>query len=665
VSAHWLCLCALALAPQDSEEPPAFWTVVERAAHNAGAADELDAVLEHMRGIPARRAKVTNRLSRVELGLTEPWRPPALADELRTLLAAPVDGGDFAGLIAGVAGWLDIDALEGEDEELRLLDQQWARIVDTEDGGLEGLALLEALSTYLGRAHRALDESLAGLEPGDWPLLFEGHADFAEAWYRTHFPDAEPSAEQREHLEAFMSGLLLRPKTDRRRMQGVADALLRLAQPDFVRGLPRRLAKVKTEVDTNTWGADVRAVVGDEPSCRVILSGRRSSVHAAPAALVIDLGGADRYERAAVVDTPDGLASVVIDLGGNDTYAGDGPGPAYSAAGVALLLDREGDDRYTSGRLGQAASALGAAFLIDLEGDDEYVAQDYAQGHALCGVALLYDLAGDDAYTAWAVAQGGGIGYGLSALVDADGDDSYLADLVWPDVYGDSGPEIYHGASQGYCTGIRTEVAGGIGALLDLGDGKDRYQSGNFSQGGGYYFSFGLLYDGGGDDENFGTRYSQGFGVHQAIGVRRDAGGNDTYTCRSVAHTGMAWDEGVGYLLEDGGDDTYSVGALGCGGAAQTGVAVCIDRDGVDSYLTGHQSQGGTGGSDYHDKPSLGVLLDLGGDRDTYSATERANDTLHVSASVGVFLDTKARDAATALKSKALRERSREPVRSR
>ena len=45
------------------------------------------------------------------------------------------------------------------------------------------------------------------------------------------------------------------------------------------------------------------------------------------------------------------------------------------------------------------------------------------------------------------------------------------------------------------------------------------------SRGGGYDFSFGLMYDGGGDDENHGYRYSQGFGVHQAVGVRWDAGG--------------------------------------------------------------------------------------------------------------------------------------------
>ncbi|MCA9003090.1 MAG: hypothetical protein KDB61_14290, partial [Planctomycetes bacterium] len=247
------------------------------------------------------------------------------------------------------------------------------------------------------------------------------------------------------------------------------------------------------------------------------------------------------------------------------------------------------------------------------------------------------------------------IGNGLCALVDGGGDDTYLADLHWPDVYGDSGPDVYHGASQGYATGIRSNVAGGVAALIDLGNGKDRYQAGSFSQGGGYYFGFGLMYDGGGDDQAFGSRYAQGFGVHQAIGVKWDAGGNDLYQCRSVAHAGMAWDEGVGYLLDDGGDDVYSVGDLGCGGAAQTGIAVCIDGGGSDTYKTGKESQGGTGSSEYHDKPSIGVLIDLGGGTDTYSAEERGDNTVRAATGVEVFVDATEKTFAKLLASKFLR----------
>jgi hypothetical protein len=82
------------------------------------------------------------------------------------------------------------------------------------------------------------------------------------------------------------------------------------------------------------------------------------------------------------------------------------------------------------------------------------------------------------------------------------------------------------------------EIPGGIAAEIDLGDGNDAYDSGNFSPGGAYYFGFGLMYDGGGNDVNHGYRYSQGFGVHQAAGMRWDAGGNDVYVTKSCANCG-------------------------------------------------------------------------------------------------------------------------------
>jgi hypothetical protein len=640
-------------APVQDSARPEFWRLFERAVEQKGVGPQVEEVLEHMAGVPKRLLMVRNRLSRVDRGLVEPWTVPALGADLRDTLAAPalqvrgVAAGNYG---QGIAEWLDLEpdpAAEALAEELAGL---WTEIEDPE---LSGLPLLEALSALMGRAHQALEQALSELEPADRALLFDGHADFCEAWYRGHFPDVEQTEEQSAFLTKFQDALLAKPKQDRRIILTVASALQRLAEPDLQTSLLRRLAKLRADVPKGQgYDRDVRAVVGDLPANRVVLSGRSDATHKLPAALLIDLGGDDRYQRAAVVDGPEMLASVVLDLKGNDRYESTLPGPAYAAGGVALLIDRRGNDRYKSGRLGQAASLLGAAFLIDMGGDDEYLMEDFGQGHALCGVALLYDLEGDDNYTAWAVAQGGGIGYGLSALVDGEGDDEYLADLHWPDVYGNSGPDIYHGASQGYCTGIRRDIAGGLAALLDLGEGRDRYQSGNFSQGGGYFFSFGLLYDGGGDDENFGTRYSQGFGVHQALGMRWDVGGDDSYTCRSVAHTGMAWDEGVGVLLDEAGDDTYQVGGLGCGGAAQTGIAICIDLDGEDSYRSGGQSQGGTGSFEYHDKPSIGLLIDLGGGADSYSLEGRGNGTMLVTEGVGVFLDLKASTWAKALRSR-------------
>lgn len=643
---------AAGLQQEPAERPP-FWQLVERAVAGAegagveGAEEELSTVLEHMAGVPVVRGALANRLSRVDRALGRPWEVPALAEELRDGLARGAGKEPVSSAIDGVRAWLDLPPSRSAAE----LEEVWQEVADDER---EGLELLASLSTFMELLHLELDAGLAGVEPEQWEPLFGGFPGFCEAWYRNHFPGGQLTVEQAADLAAFRQ-VLLAPRVDRERVLHVAELLLRLTDTRMLAGLQRRLGKVEAQEGHGLDDRDVLAVVGDLPRNRVVLLGKRGGEHRLDAALVIDLAGDDVHHSAAVVDDADSLVRVVVDLAGDDRHESEGPGPAYSVAGVALLIDRKGNDVYRSGRLGQAATALGFAGLVDLEGDDSYVAHDFSQGHATCGTALLYDLEGDDEYQAWAFAQGGGIGYGFSALVDAEGDDSYLADGHWPDVYGNSGPDVHHGASQGYCTGIRSDVAGGVGALVDLGDGDDSYQSGSFSQGGGYYFSFGLMYDDGGDDRNAGSRYSQGFGVHQAVGIRWDAAGNDSYSCRSVAHTGMAWDEGVGYLLDDGGDDVYHAGGLSCGGAAQTGVAICIDGGGADEYRGAASSQGGAGGSEYHGKPALGVLIDLGSGEDSYSAPGREGDSVLVAPGLGVFLDLPERSLSRALRSKRLR----------
>jgi hypothetical protein len=644
------CPPASAGAVLDGEERPDFWRLIEGAVETGELAGATGVVLEHMAAVVDLHIDVPHRTSRVKRAVTEPWTPPEIARELRDLLAQPMSAKgapDFAGLLRSTGSFIDLDFDLGFDDE-GLLEDMEITLEWLASDELKDVELLEALGTFMSQAHRALEVALAELEPEQREQLFAEALDFREAWYRSHFPNQELSDELTEILGRWVE-LLREADHDHTLALAVADRVSRLAAPEFLKSLSRRLRRVKKTGAASGFGGDIRTVVGTSDANRVVLGGKRASTYTGHAALVIDLGGDDRYERAAVVDSPTGLVSVVLDLGGDDTYTGV---CARATGGLALLVDVEGSDSYTSKRLSQSAATFGVAWLCDLEGDDHYVAEDYAQGHAVSGTALLYDIEGDDRYEAWAFAQGGGLGPGFCALIDGAGDDRYLADLAWPDVYGNSGPEIYHGASQGYSTGIRSggSVAGGIAALLDLGDGSDRYQAGSFSQGGAYYFAFGLMYDDGGDDENFGARYSQGFGVHQAAAVRWDRSGDDRYTCRSVAHTGMAWDEGVGYFLEDEGDDVYKVGGLGLGGAAQTGIAIAIDLDGEDEYVSGGQSQGGTGSSEYHHKPALGVLLDLGGDKDVYSLEGRANDTLHFSGEIGIFLDSQAKSLESAAK---------------
>jgi hypothetical protein len=182
---------------------------------------------------------------------------------------------------------------------------------------------------------------------------------------------------------------------------------------------------------------------------------------------------------------------------------------------------------------------------------------------------------------------------------------------------------VYQSFSQGVGFGFRQYAAGGIGLISDLG-GDDRYEAGEFAQGGAYYYGLGILHDAAGRDLYYGNRYGQGFGVHQALGVLADDAGDDTYWSMTAASQGSAWDIGAGLLIDRGGDDSYQCDGLGQGGASMQGIAMLVDLGGDDRYVAGGgATQGESGGNAYHFHEtgalSLSLLLDLGGGADLYS----------------------------------------------
>ena len=126
--------------------------------------------------------------------------------------------------------------------------------------------------------------------------------------------------------------------------------------------------------------------------------------------------------------------------------------------------------------------------------------------------------------------------------------------------------------SQGIGFGYRKYAAGGIGILCDV-TGDDKYQAGEFSQGGAYFHGLGILRDFSGDDSFRGNRYTQGFGVHQAFGVLIDDAGDDTYWGMTAADQGSAWDIAAGALLDKEGNDSYTAQGMTQGSAAMQGIA--------------------------------------------------------------------------------------------
>jgi len=344
---------------------------------------------------------------------------------------------------------------------------------------------------------------------------------------------------------------------------------------------------------------------------------------------VIDAGGRDAYHAS-------GLrlgVRVIVDLAGDDVYTGvTDQGPGGAMLGICLIDDRAGHDRYEGGLISAGAACFGVSLLLDRAGNDVYAGTEWSLGAACYGAGIILDLGGgSDVYRGEFLCQGVGGPRGFGCIVDEGGRDLYRTNGPQPSAYGT--PAVHQSFSQGIGFGYRFYAAGGIGVISDLG-GDDRYEAGEFAQGGAYYFGLGVLHDASGRDLYYGNRYGQGFGVHQAHGILADDGGDDVYWSMTAASQGAGWDIGAGLLLDRGGNDTYRCEGLGQGAASQQAIGMLVDLGGDDRYHAGGgATQGQSGGNAYHYGTtgafSFSLLLDLGGGADDYSRT-RANDHVTV-----------------------------------
>ena len=344
---------------------------------------------------------------------------------------------------------------------------------------------------------------------------------------------------------------------------------------------------------------------------------------------VLDVGGDDHYVwgDAAPLET-----QTVIDLAGNDRYEARFGGPGAGWLGASVLIDVAGDDTYISALGGCGAGAFGFGLLFDAAGTDVYRCDAWSIGAGIYGAGVLIDAGdGSDTYMSHSLSQGVGGPAGVGLLIDAGGDDLYRANGPVPSAY--DTPATFMSFSQGVGFGIRPYDHGGFGALIDYA-GNDRYEGGEFSQGGGYFGGTGLLHDAAGNDFYYGNRYAQGFACHQAAGLFSDRAGDDVYWAVRAAAQGAAWDQSVAMMFDGGGNDFYRAESLAQGAAAQQSRAWLFDAGGNDVYWSSVDSaQGAATDNDYHfrvDDPvtSLGVLLDAGGD-DRYS-TGLANGAVRI-----------------------------------
>lgn len=367
-------------------------------------------------------------------------------------------------------------------------------------------------------------------------------------------------------------------------------------------------------------GLEETAIERMTPFGAVRIAGRGDDRHTGQYFLLIDLGGNDLYEDVRGPDNP-GQISIVIDVAGNDTirwHAVSGPGAGN--LGIGLWMDMAGEDVYRGNNLGVGAGILGIGVLWDKAGNDTYDSGAMTQGAGLYGIGILIDEQGDDTYSAAFNSQGYGGSGGIGVHIDLDGNDRYECGGRVPDQNAERarrhGSRHYVSMCQGYAFGLRDDISGGIGLLLDR-MGSDTYKADLFSQGGAYWFGLGMLVDGEGDDRYNAFEHCQGESLHLAAGFLGDLGGNDVYTGYEHCQ-GVGMDRAVGFLFDDSGDDTYSASNESQGaGLKNYGVGLLVDKSGDDRYLAVEESQG------YAQRPAsefpesywpVGILLDLGGD---------------------------------------------------
>ncbi len=369
---------------------------------------------------------------------------------------------------------------------------------------------------------------------------------------------------------------------------------------------------------------------------RIEIWGTGNQRHTKRCVFRYDRDGNDNYlDCAARADLTQPI-SISVDQWGDDTYGSTASfSQAGALGGIAWLIDSRGDDQYLGRQWCQGAAIAGVAALVDERGADVYRSLECAQGVGLVGAGTLLDGHGADTYTAQRFSQGVGFAAGVGALVDVDGNDRYACTGQYGSEYGEAG--LYSGWGQGVGFGFRRVTSGGIGVLYDA-QGDDVYEAGNFSQGGAYFYAWGILRDrGNGDDRYIGSRYAQGYAAHQAAGTFIEEGGDDLYQSHSNVAQGLSWDETSVFFHDHGGNDRYETSGFSLASAAHNGMVVFIDGAGDDWY---RDLPGKASSNNYHGGWSFALFADYGG-RDTYGDrdVDAWNDRVHLRHDGAYILD--------------------------
>ena len=423
------------------------------------------------------------------------------------------------------------------------------------------------------------------------PALLSLDRDPGDEALETYIADlAQAQRLLRAGLHPFDDEALLRSLSEglpaSAQLLSLADVRIEQASALFVEATARFASRVK---HSSMTPGPFQSAIGT-----VVIGTPGNDRHGPGAALIIDPGGDDVYER---VPARNGAVSVIVDLGGNDRYSGSD----VAIGALSAIIDLAGDDRYAMQGSGLGAAIAGASLLIDFAGNDSYSAKYFGLGAAAFGLGALVDFDGDDRYRVEAWGEGFGIAHGTGLLWDRRGDDRYSAGGI-PDVF-ERGAGL--SGAQGASFGARGRLGGGIGILRD-DEGDDVYEAQMFAQGSGYYYALGLLWDRGGADRYQAHRYAQGNAAHQAVGVLRDEAGADSYAADWYAQ-GMGLDVAIGVLFDAAGEDSFTARGVSQGTATANGLGLLAAGAGRFSIGTDTTAWGQA--EWLRGLPSVGLLL--------------------------------------------------------
>ena len=402
-----------------------------------------------------------------------------------------------------------------------------------------------------------------------------------------------------------------------------------LTTPEFAASLKNALLKSKKSLNKKI------IFTKKTPYGIITIGGTGTNTYRHDCAVIYDLGGDDIYHNNQAASIYKKVPTAIIyDYAGDDAYEStDSFSQACGDFGVGILTDAAGNDNYIGRFYNQGTGFAGIGILNDSSGDDTYRGINFAQGVGLIGAGILVDKSGNDNYNGLDSAQAVGYSRGFGLLYDIDGNDKYYCKGQEKSSYGTRG--VFKSWGQGAGIGFRYYYSGGVGLLID-GDGSDRYEGGNFTQGGGYFYGFGMLHDRGKKDDNYiGSRYAQGFAAHQAVGIFLENGGNDRYQTRHCVSQGLSWDETSVLFIDYSGNDRYEGTGFSLGASANNGICLFFDLQGKDFYR--EQNPARAGRNNYHGGKSLSFFVDAGGANDKYA--KRENNSVETRKENSIFMD--------------------------